>query len=197
MLVDILFYVFASITLVSALVVIASRHPVYSVLSLIVAFFNSAALFVLLGAEFLAMLLVIVYVGAVAVLFLFVVMMLNINTARMKEGFLRYLPVGLLIAIGLFVELRIAVMASLDAVPQLQTIASGVDNTMALGLVLYTDYLLLFQVAGLILLVAMIGAIVLAHRTRKDVRKQNITDQLLRRDTVQLVKVRVGEGVKS
>ncbi len=201
MLTTILFYLFSGVTVISALAVISARNPVYSVLFLILAFFNAAGLFVLLGAEFLAMILVIVYVGAVAVLFLFVVMMLNINLARMKEGFLRYLPIGAAIAVLLFLEIFAMVHMSLSDHSILlnkEIPAAEIENTRALGQVLYTDYVLLFQISGIILLVAMIGAIVLTHRQRDDVRRQNIASQLGRdpKKTVKLVKVKSGEGVK-
>src|SRR5215467_1627652 len=160
------FYVFAAVLMASGAMVVVSRNPVYSVLFLILAFFNAAALFVLIGAEFIAMILVIVYVGAVAVLFLFVVMMLDINLTRLREGFLKYLPVGALIGLVLFAEILLglgvigsntATLASLGR-PEPQMLA--VDNTRAIGRVLYTQYFYLFQVAGGVLLVAMIGAIV-------------------------------------
>ena len=198
LLTTILFYVFSGVTIASALAVISARNPVYSVLWLILCFFNAAALMVMLGAEFLAMLLVIVYVGAVAVLFLFVVMMLNINITRLKVGFLKYLPLGLLVAAVMLFELLGALYSStIDLAPvAADTAAAHVTNTMQLGLVLYTDYIYLFQLSALILLVAMIGAIVLTHRTR-NVRKQRIVDQVHRdpRNTVVLVKVESGKGI--
>ena len=198
MLASLLFYIFSAVLLASALGVIISRNPVYSVLFLILAFFNAAGLFILLGAEFLAMLIVIVYVGAVAVLFLFVIMMLNVNIAAMKEGFLKYLPVGVAVAIILFIELCMIIWGSIDNVTSLNRISADITNTQALGMVLYTDYILLFQIAGLILLVAMIGAIVLTHRQREGVKRQNIVTQLgrERRKTVKLVNVKIKEGVK-
>lgn len=191
------FYVFAAITVASAAMVVVSRNPVYSVLFLILAFFNAAALFVLIGAEFIAMILVIVYVGAVAVLFLFVVMMLDINVAELREGFLKYLPVGAMIGAVLLAEILLglgvlgsgsATVAALDkAGPQVLAI----DNTRAIGRVLYTQYFYLFQVAGLVLLVAMIGAIVLTLRNRPGVRRQKVSEQLYRpkEEAVTLVKV--------
>jgi NADH-quinone oxidoreductase subunit J len=197
------FYVFAFMVMASAAMVVVSRNPVYSVLFLILAFFNAAALFVLIGAEFIAMILVIVYVGAVAVLFLFVVMMLDINLTELREGFLKYLPVGALIGLVLLAEILLGLgvigsgttsLAGLDkATPQV----IAVDNTRAIGRVLYTQYFYLFQVAGLVLLVAMIGAIVLTLRTRAGVRRQRISEQLYRptSDAVTVVKVRSGEGV--
>jgi NADH-quinone oxidoreductase subunit J len=197
------FYVFAFVVMASAAMVVVSRNPVYSVLFLILAFFNAAALFVLIGAEFIAMILVIVYVGAVAVLFLFVVMMLDINLTELREGFLKYLPVGALIGIVLLAEILLGLgvigggstsLAGLDkAGPQV----TAVDNTRAIGRVLYTQYFYLFQVAGLVLLVAMIGAIVLTLRNRPGVRRQRISEQLYRSksDAVTLVKVPTREGV--
>jgi len=197
------FYLFAGVTVASAVMVVAARNPVHSVLFLILAFFNSAGLFVLLGAEFLAMILVVVYVGAVAVLFLFVVMMLDINVARLREGFLNYLPVGALIGVILLVELLL-VLGGWQLGPELAAVAGApmppaaeVHNTRALGDVLYTRYVYLFQAAGLVLLVAMIGAIVLTLRSRTGVRRQAIARQVARRpaQTVEVRKVRPGEGV--
>ncbi len=181
------FYLFSFIAIASAVMVISSRNPVHSVLFLILSFFNAAALFVLLGAEFLAMILVVVYVGAVAVLFLFVVMMLDINIVELREGFLQYLPLGALIGLVLLVEM-IFVAAAWVAAPELQVegrlpiaqFGDDVSNTEALGRVLYTDYFYLFQAAGLILLVAMIGAIVLTLRQREGVRRQSISEQVNR-----------------
>ena len=180
------FYVFAAVTVASAAMVVVSRNPVYSVLFLILAFFNAAALFVLIGAEFIAMILVIVYVGAVAVLFLFVVMMLDINLTEIREGFLKYLPVGAAIGVVLLAEILLGLgvlgggsvtIAGLDkAGPQVL----AVDNTRAIGRVLYTQYFYLFQVAGIVLLVAMIGAIVLTLRHKAGVKRQNIADQVAR-----------------
>lgn len=197
------FYIFAAIAIASGVMVISARNPVHSVLFLILAFFNGAGLFVLMGAEFLAMLLVVVYVGAVAVLFLFVVMMLDINFAELREGFLQYLPIGGLIGLILLIEL-VFIFGAWSLAPDAATAGSAptpdltqADNVRALGLVLYTDYFYLFQVAGLILLVAMIGAIVLTLRVREGVRKQNIAAQNTRpRDQVVAVrKVTTGEGV--
>ena len=192
---------FAGVAVASAVMVISARNPVHSVLFLILTFFNSAGLFVLMGAEFLAMILVVVYVGAVAVLFLFVVMMLDINVARVREGFLEYLPVGAVIGLVLLAEL-VMVIGGWSLEPGLVAAAStptpaAVSNTEAIGAVLYTDYAYLFQAAGLVLLVAMIGAIVLTHRVRENVRKQSIPDQLARRaeETVVLRKVNTGEGI--
>ncbi len=187
------FYLFAGIMLVSGLMVVVSRNPVYSVLFLILAFFNAAGLFVLIGAEFLAMLLVVVYVGAVAVLFLFVVMMLDINFSEMRAGFQKYLPLGFVVGGILVFELVAAMYGdafSGAALPE----AMDVSNTRALGNVIYTKYMYLFQVAGLILLVAMIGAISLTMRKRKGVRRQSIAAQNLRsrEETVEVVSVPSG-----
>lgn len=198
------FYVFASITVLSGFLVISSRNPVHSVLFLILAFFNSAGLFVLIGAEFLAMILVIVYVGAVAVLFLFVVMMLDINFVELREGFLQYLPIGASIGIVLLVEILLVVggmsvtpLTADLAVSPAPLVGGEVTNTEALGRILYTDYAYFFQAAGLVLLVAMIGAIVLTLRTREGVRKQSIAQQNARtRDTAaELVDVKPGQGI--
>lgn len=197
------FYLFATLTVASGFMVIASRNPVHSVLFLILAFFNSAALFVLLGAEFLAMILIVVYVGAVAVLFLFVVMMLDINFSELRQGFLQYLPIGALIGIILMIEL-ILVVSGWTLSPDALKIgsapiaeASGLTNTEQLGTILYTQYAYLFQIAGMILLVAMIGAIVLTHRQRPGVKKQVIADQVYRRpeDSMAVRKVEPGQGV--
>jgi NADH-quinone oxidoreductase subunit J len=178
------FYLFAGVAIASAFMVIASRNPVHSVLFLILAFVNAAGLFLLMGAEFLAMILVVVYVGAVAVLFLFVVMMLDVDFAELREGVLQYLPVGALIGVIFLVELLLVVGGwSLDpalirtptaaALPQ----SDEMTNTAALGRVLYTQYFYFFQAAGLILLVAMIGAIVLTLRERVGVKRQDISKQ--------------------
>ncbi|MBI1338693.1 NADH-quinone oxidoreductase subunit J [bacterium] len=192
------FYILSTVVLLSAFLVIAARNPVHSVLWLISAFFASSGLLVLIGAEFLAMLLVVVYVGAVAVLFLFVVMMLDVDFVELKQGFLNYLPAGALIALALLAE--IGVVAAATAARE----ASGFDpspgadtNAEALSRVLYTDNLMLFQLAGLILLVAMMGAIVLTLRKRPGVRRQNISEQTNRRreDAVQLKDVRPGQGI--
>ena len=196
------FYIFAVVAVLSAVLVITNRNPVYSVLFLILTFFNAAGLFVLLGAEFLAMMLVVVYVGAVAVLFLFVVMMLDINFVELRQGFVRYLPIGLIVG-GILIFELIFVLGSSSILPQLgQNIASPtpslaqLGNTQALGTILYTHYFYLFQAAGLILLVAMIGAIVLTHREREGVKRQKIANQVARgRDSVVVVKVQSGSGV--
>ena len=180
------FYVFAAVTVASGAMVVVSRNPVYSVLFLILAFFNAAALFLLIGAEFIAMILVIVYVGAVAVLFLFVVMMLDINLVELREGFLKYLPVGAMIGVVLLAEilLGLGVLGSgsttMSALNKQGAQVLAIDNTRAIGRVLYTQYFYLFQVAGVVLLVAMIGAIVLTLRTRPGVRRQQIGAQISR-----------------
>ncbi|HKR20414.1 MAG TPA: NADH-quinone oxidoreductase subunit J [Stellaceae bacterium] len=195
------FYAFAAVAIASGVMVISARNPVHSVLFLILAFFNAAGLFVLLGAEFLAMILVIVYVGAVAVLFLFVVMMLDINFVELRQGFLQYLPVGALIGLILLAEL-ILMFGAWVAAPGAPQVAvaptpSALSNTAALGALLYTHYVYAFQTAGAVLLVAMIGAIVLTHRARPDTRRQRIARQVSRRrdETLEIVKVRPGEGV--
>jgi NADH-quinone oxidoreductase subunit J len=200
MITAILFYIFAAVLLISAAMVVSARNPVHSVLFLILAFFNAAALFLIAGAEFLAMILVIVYVGAVAVLFLFVVMMLDVDFAELRSGYQRYLPVGATVGAVLFVELA-AVLGGWQLAPSAEGLRmspapSGVFNTEALGRVLYTDYVFLFQTAGLILLVAMIGAIVLTLRDRKTSRHQNIRRQTERTaaETLQMMSVSVGAG---
>ena len=197
------FYLFAIVLVGAGVMVIAARNPVHSVLVLILAFFNAAALFVLLGAEFLAMILVIVYVGAVAVLFLFVVMMLDINFTELREGFLQYLPVGALIGVILLVELLLVLspwvlgpdVAQIAAAPM--PALADVSNTRALGRILYTQYVYLFQAAGLVLLIAMVGAIVLTLRAREGVRRQNAGRQFARERalTVTLKKVEPRRGV--
>lgn len=195
------FYLFACITVASAVMVISARNSVHSVLFLILAFFNSAGLFLLLGAEFLAMILVIVYVGAVAVLFLFVVMMLDINFAKLRQGFQQYLPVGGLIGVILLVELAAMGGGWVLAPHAADRIAAPapevISNTLALGSLIYTHYVYLFQASGLILLVAMIGAIVLTSRRREGVLKQKISDQINRRaeTSVKTVKVKSGGGI--
>ncbi|KGM35427.1 NADH-quinone oxidoreductase subunit J [Inquilinus limosus] len=191
------FYIFAAITVASAVMVISARNSVHSVLFLILAFFNAAALFVLIGAEFLAMILVVVYVGAVAVLFLFVVMMLDINFAELRAGFLRYLPIGALIGVVLLVELFL-LYGSVGGPSILAAGAAhaGPTNTAALGQLIYTQYAFPFQAAGLVLLVAMIGAIVLTLRHRAGVRRQVISQQLARRreEVMVIKKIGTGEG---
>ena len=194
------FYLFATLTIASAVAVIFARNPVHSVLWLILAFFNAAGLMLLLGAEFIAMLLVIVYVGAVAVLFLFVVMMLDVDFASLRSGFTRNLPFGIIIALVLLAEIIIAVSAwkagpaiSGHAIPE-----ASQPNIVALGQLLYSRYLLPFELAGLILLVAMIGAIVLTHRKRRDSRAQNVSRQIARRpqDAIRNMQPGIGEGVE-
>jgi NADH-quinone oxidoreductase subunit J len=194
------FYLFATLTIASSIAVIFARNPVHSVLWLILAFFNAAGLMLLVGAEFIAMLLVIVYVGAVAVLFLFVVMMLDIDFASLRSGFTRNLPFGIIIALVLLAEMIVAVFAH-KAGPALagQPIASPrVPNIVAIGQLLYSRYLLPFELAGLILLVAMIGAIVLTHRSRGDTRTPKVWKQIRRRpgEAITLVEPGVGEGMK-
>jgi NADH-quinone oxidoreductase subunit J len=199
----VMFYLFAVVAVGSGVMVVSAKNPVHSVLFLILAFFNSAGLFILLGAEFLAMILVIVYVGAVAVLFLFVVMMLDIDFARLRSGFMRYLPIGALIGFILLAELVLIFgswaiapgIAGLKAAP-LPASTAAMTNTRALGDLLYTRYIFAFQTAGMILLVAMIGAIVLTLRQRVGVRRQRIAVQLARHraEAVALVKVPLGSG---
>ncbi|MCT2558710.1 NADH-quinone oxidoreductase subunit J [Tsuneonella sp. YG55] len=198
------FYLFAALTIASAVLVISARNPVHSVLWLIVAFFNAAGLMVLAGAEFIAMLLVIVYVGAVAVLFLFVVMMLDIDFSELRAGFVRNFPLGLLIALVLLAELVFGIGAYQAGRIELatgtadQVTAMADSNIAAIGQVLYGQYLFLFESAGIILLVAMIGAIVLTHRDRKDTRPQNIGKQIRRRpgEATRNVKPEIGQGVQ-
>ena len=197
------FYLFAGILVASAFMVIASKNPVHSVLYLILAFVNAAGLFVMMGAEFLAMILVVVYVGAVAVLFLFVVMMLDVDFTELKKGVLQYLPVGLLLG-GIFLAELLLVVGSWvigPGVPKAITapIPTGISNTEAIGLVLYTKYVYFFQISGMILLVAMIGAIVLTLRHKERVKRQDISAQNARTPemSMQVVKVRQGQGLGS
>jgi NADH-quinone oxidoreductase subunit J len=197
------FYLFAGVTVASAFMVIAARNPVHSVLYLILAFVNAAGLFVLLGAEFLAMILVVVYVGAVAVLFLFVIMMLDVNFVELRQGFLQYLPVGALVGIILLAELLLVVGSRAIGPGITRAITmpipppEAVTNTEALGLVLYTRYIYFFQAAGVILLVAMIGAIVLTLHHRRTVKRQDISRQVARmpEEAVELRKVQPGQGI--
>ena len=196
------FYLFASIMIGSAVMVISSRNPVHSVLFLILTFFNAAGLFLLAGAEFLAMILIVVYVGAVAVLFLFVVMMLDIDFAELKKGILQYMPIGVLVGIVLFLELLL-VAGSWVVLPEIANssvlpIDSAVSNTKALGLVLYTRYVYLFQGAAIILLVAMIGAIVLTLHHRKNVKRQDIGAQVARdpKKAITNIKIKSGQGLE-
>ncbi len=197
------FYLFATVLLASAVLVIVSKNPVHSVLWLIVAFFNAAGLFVLLGAEFLAMLLLIVYVGAVAVLFLFVVMMLDIDFAELKTGMVRYLPFGLLVAGVILAEILLAVGTWLpgNGVQMFDVLAGsdrGMTNTQSIGAVLYTRYLYIFQAAGLVLLVSMIGAIVLTYRQRVGTKRQDIGAQVARTpaNAVRRARPGIGQGVE-
>jgi NADH-quinone oxidoreductase subunit J len=195
------FYLLATVTVAAGLLVITAKNPVHSVLWLITAFFTSAGLFVLLGAEFLAMLLVVVYVGAVAVLFLFVVMMLDVDFTRLRERMAEYLPVGGLVAIVLLIEMILISAAVAErgaARGRTLQVAQEMTNAEAIGRVLYTDYVYFFQAAGLVLLVAMIGAIVLTLRHRPGVRRQNIHEQVGRRrkDAVEVTSVETGKGVE-
>lgn len=199
----ILFFMFAGVMLFSGLMVISLRNPVHSVLFLILAFFNSAGLFVMLGAEFVAMLMVIVYVGAVAVLFLFVVMMMDVNFAQLRQGFQKTLPLGLTVAVILVTELYLTLKGAMVGGTEVAAAAAptpAVDqltNTEALGMLIYTHYVYPFQVAGIILLVAMIGAIVLTLRTRPGVKRQNVTKQVMRKaeDCIEVVKVHSNKGI--
>jgi len=196
------FYLFATLVIASGVMTVASRNPVHSVLWLILAFFNAAGLFLLIGAEFLAFLLVIVYVGAVAVLFLFVVMMLDVDFAELRAGFASYLFPGILLALALLAEMAAALLARGAGVIVLSAraapIAPGQSNIEALGHLLYTRYLFIFEAAGLVLLVAMVGAIVLTRRRRSDVRPQNVSAQVRRRPQDAVVNMRpgVGQGVE-
>ncbi|MCU0888496.1 MAG: NADH-quinone oxidoreductase subunit J [Rubritepida sp.] len=194
------FYLFAFILIASAVMVVTARNPVHSVLWLILAFFNAAALFLIAGAEFLAMILVIVYVGAVAVLFLFVVMMLDVDFVQLREGFQRYAPLGAVIGGILFLELLLVLGAwrfAADAEAlRLAPMPEGVTNTEALGRILYTDHIYLFQISGLILLVAMIGAIVLTLRDRPGTKRQNVAEQIARSSTVAMTQPGLGQGVR-
>ncbi|UAK26119.1 NADH-quinone oxidoreductase subunit J [Sphingomonas nostoxanthinifaciens] len=197
------FYLFAAVTVLSGILCVTGRNPVHSVMWLILAFFNAAGLMVLVGAEFIAMLLVIVYVGAVAVLFLFVVMMLDIDFAELRSGFARYLPLGLALVALLAGEIIFATSAWNAGGIELARIAptpdaASVPNIQALGILIYTRYLYIFEGAGLVLLVALIGAIVLTHRKRGDVRHQRISDQNRRRpqDATRNVRPTIGQGVE-
>jgi NADH-quinone oxidoreductase subunit J len=200
---DVAFYCFATVTVAAGLMVTVSRNPVHSVLWLILAFLSSAGLFVLLGAEFVAMLLIIVYVGAVAVLFLFVVMMLDVDFAELKGEMARYMPLGLLVGVIILMELSMAfgVWVSAEGAPGLRQAVTPdvaqVENSRALGLLIYDKYIYLFQAAGLVLLVAMIGAIVLTLRHRKDVKRQNVLHQMWRdpAKALELKDVKPGQGL--
>jgi NADH-quinone oxidoreductase subunit J len=199
----IFFYLFAGTCVAAAFMVIASRNPVHSVLFLILAFVNAAGLFVLLGAEFLAMILIIVYVGAVLVLFLFVVMMLDVDFSELRQGFLHYLPVGAFVGIILLIELLLVVFTWTIGPHVQQAIATPIPplanmpNTEALGHVLYTRYAYFFQAAGIVLLVAMVGAIVLTLHHKPNVKRQTIADQIARskQTAIEIVKVRSGQGL--
>ncbi|MES2894586.1 MAG: NADH-quinone oxidoreductase subunit J [Pseudomonadota bacterium] len=195
------FYLLAAVTVGSGFAVVSSRNPVHSVLFLILSFFSAAGLFVTLGAEFLAMLLVVVYVGAVAVLFLFVVMMLDVDFAALRQGFARYMPLGGLVAGILAIEMIVVATAvatqgaaSLNDTP---TVHTDVSNAETIGRVLYTDYVYFFQAAGLVLLVAMIGAIVLTLRHKPGVRRQVIADQVARspKTGMRIVQIKSGQGI--
>ncbi|MGE0231158.1 MAG: NADH-quinone oxidoreductase subunit J [Flavobacteriaceae bacterium] len=195
------FFIFSAVMIASAVMVVASRNPVHSVLFLILAFFNAAGLFLLLGAEFLAMILVVVYVGAVAVLFLFVVMMLDMDFAELRQGAQEYIPVGALVGLILLVELLV-VIGGWTIDPQVvhagaAPVAEGVSNTTALGQVLFTRYIFFFQIAGLVLLVAMIGAIVLTLRHKENIKRQSIAAQVARdpKTAVEVRKVESGKGI--
>ena len=199
---SIAFYLFSIVAVLSALMVISSKNSVHSVLFLILSFINAAGLFILLGAEFLAMILVIVYVGAVAVLFLFVVMMLDINFIKLREGFLQYLPFGSLLGIVLLTELAIIFLS--DNLTDMNLVEYNklhsfkeIENTKDIGFILYTDYFYLFQLSGLILLVAMIGSIVLTLRQREGVKKQSIQNQVFNESSqaIEKIKKNIGEGV--
>ena len=200
---SITFYLFSLVAVLSALMVISARNPVHSVLFLILSFVNASGLFILLGAEFLAMILVIVYVGAVAVLFLFVVMMLDINFVKLREGFLQYLPFGALLGIVLIIELGILFLTRSFSENSLSKFVESpmineIENTKLIGQVLYTDYFYLFQISGLILLVAMVGSITLTLRDRGQVKRQNISQQnyLNANDSIEKKNIKLGEGIK-
>jgi NADH-quinone oxidoreductase subunit J len=200
---SITFYVFSLVAVLSALMVISARNPVHSVLFLILSFVNASGLFVLLGAEFLAMILVVVYVGAVAVLFLFVVMMLDINFVKLREGFLQYLPFGALLGIVLIIELGILFLTKSFSENSLSKfvespVMNEVENTKLIGQVLYTEYFYLFQISGLILLVAMVGSITLTLRDRGQVKRQNISQQnfLNANDSIEKKNLKLGEGIE-
>ena len=200
---DISFYFFSIVAILSALTVVSSKNPVHSVLFLILSFVNASAIFILLGAEFIAMILVVVYVGAVAVLFLFVVMMLDINFIKLREGFMQYLPIGSLLGLVLLAELIMIFLSKKFTSPVLvnysmNPIVSKIGNTKDIGTVLYTEYFYLFQIAGLILLVAMIGSIVLTLRQRKGVKKQLIFNQVKVSSKKQIIKKKIplGRGIE-
>ena len=195
------FYLFSGVILISSLMVISTKNPVHSVLFLILSFLNAAGLFVILHAEFLAMILIIVYVGAVAVLFLFVVMMLDFKTSINKDNILQYIPIGILIGVVFIAELIIVLintkfdLSNIQVLPNPLSDFTGKSNTEAIGSVLYTDYILYFQLSGVILLVAMIGSIVLTLREREGVKRQVVSEQLQRQGKIDLVDVKSGKGV--
>ena len=195
------FYLFSSILLLSSLMVISTKNPVHSVLFLILAFLNAAGIFVILHAEFLAMILIIVYVGAVAVLFLFVVMMLDFKTSLGKDNILQYMPIGLLIGLVFIAELVIVLINTRLDLSNIQILSNPLDNfsdqsnTEAIGSILYTNYVLYFQLSGVILLVAMVGSIVLTLRDREGVKRQIVSEQIDRKGKIELVDVKSGEGV--
>ena len=196
----IFFYLFSAVTVASAVMVIGARNPVHSVLFLILAFVNAAGLFVLLNAEFLAMILIVVYVGAVAVLFLFVVMMLDVDFVELRQGFLNYLPIGGLIGVVLLAELLIVLggwVFAPDATAAPPAPVPSISNTAALGAIIYTRYVYFFQAAGFVLLVAMVGAIVLTLRHRENVRRQSAAEQVGRNPAtaVEVRKVETGKGI--
>ncbi|WP_373502402.1 NADH-quinone oxidoreductase subunit J [Aestuariivirga sp.] len=195
------FYLFSAVAVASAVMVISARNPVHSVLFLILCFFNAAGLFILMGAEFLAMILVVVYVGAVAVLFLFVVMMLDVDFVELRQGMLNYLPVGATIGLIVLVELALVLGSWVIDPGSVSTRAAptptDITNTEALGRILYTDFIYYFQAAGLVLLVAMVGAIVLTLRHKEGVKRQNIADQVARNPAtaIEIIKVKPGQGI--
>ena len=195
------FYLFSAILLLSSLMVISTKNPVHSVLFLILAFLNAAGIFVILHAEFLAMILIIVYVGAVAVLFLFVVMMLDFKTSLEKDNILQYMPIGLLIGLVFIAELVIVLINTRLDLSNIQILSNPLDNfsdqsnTEAIGSILYTNYVLYFQLSGVILLVAMVGSIVLTLRDREGVKRQIVSEQVDRGGKIELVDVKSGEGV--
>ena len=195
------FYLFSAILLLSSLMVISTKNPVHSVLFLILAFLNAAGIFVILHAEFLAMILIIVYVGAVAVLFLFVVMMLDFKTSLEKDNILQYMPIGLLIGLVFIAELVIVLINTRLDLSNIQILSNPLDNfsdqsnTEAIGSILYTNYVLYFQLSGVILLVAMVGSIVLTLREREGVKRQIVSEQVDRKGKIELVDVKSGEGV--
>ena len=197
------FYLLAAVTLAAGFAVVLARNPVHSVLFLITAFFSAAGLFVLMGAEFLAMLLIVVYVGAVAVLFLFVVMMLVVDFSSLREGFARYLPIGILVAGVLAVEMAaVAIVVGTRGAASVNTepfVAREVTNAEAIGRVLYTDYVYLFQAAGIVLLIAMIGAIVLTLRHKPNIKRQKAHDQVNRdrKTAVEVKGATTGAGVSA